>query len=91
MSTNTKTGAFPPCAAAKSSIVFTTLPVRSQSAGVLNSPPIIITVGSLGGGWEANPGGGWEPNPGGGWEPNPGGGWEANPGGGWEANQAGGR
>ena len=57
-STNTSTGALPPWAAAKSSIVLTALPARSQSAGVLNSPPIIITVGSLGGGLVANQAGG---------------------------------
>src|SRR6476469_10937753 len=49
-STKTNTGALPPCAAAKSSIVLTALPARIQSAGVLNSPPTIITVGSGGGG-----------------------------------------
>src|SRR6201996_8873243 len=57
-STNTNTGALPPCAAAKSSIVFAALPARSQSAGVLNSPPIIITVGSGGGGSVAYQAGG---------------------------------
>src|SRR5579875_2117822 len=57
-SANTNTGALPPCAAANSSIVATALPARSQSAGVLNSPPIIITVGSRGGGVLANHAGG---------------------------------
>ena len=38
--------------------VLTALPVRSQSAGVLNSPPIIITVGSGGGGSVAYQAGG---------------------------------
>ena len=38
--------------------VVTALPARSQSAGVLNSPPIIITVGSRGGGSLANHAGG---------------------------------
>src|SRR6516162_1648031 len=57
-STNTNTGALPSCVAAKSSIVFTALPARVQSAGVLNCPPIIITVGSAGGGVLANQSGG---------------------------------
>jgi hypothetical protein len=57
-STNTSTGALPPCARAKSSIVFAALPVRNQSAGVLNSPAIIITVGNFGGGLLANQAGG---------------------------------
>ena len=57
-STKTNTGALPPCRAAKSSIVFAALPARSQSAGVLNSPPIIITVGSGGGGLLENQAGG---------------------------------
>jgi hypothetical protein len=57
-STKTNTGALPPCAAAKSSMVFTALPPRIQSAGVLNSPPIIITVGSRGGGSVAYQAGG---------------------------------
>ncbi|COX96291.1 Uncharacterised protein [Mycobacterium tuberculosis] len=35
-STNTTTGALPLWAAAKSSSVFTALPARAQSAGVLN-------------------------------------------------------
>src|SRR6478736_8651669 len=47
-STNTKTGALPAWVAAKPSMVLIALPVRSQSPGVLNSPPIIITVGSFG-------------------------------------------
>ncbi|CPR07756.1 hypothetical protein BN971_01093 [Mycobacterium bohemicum DSM 44277] len=58
-STNTSTGALPACAAAKSSIVLTALPARVQSAGVLNCPPIIITVGSFGGG--LSPASGWCP------------------------------
>src|ERR1700737_4660069 len=57
-STNTKIGALPRCARAKSSIVLAALPVRSQSAGVLNSPPIIITTGNRGAGWLANHAGG---------------------------------
>src|SRR6201746_1273917 len=57
-STKTSTGAFPWCAAANSSLVLIPLPARSQSAGVLNSPPIIISVGSAGGGFEANQAGG---------------------------------
>src|ERR1700761_7826830 len=57
-STNTRTGALPPCAAAKLSIVPIALPARVQSAGVLNCPPIIITVGSCGGGLLANHSGG---------------------------------
>src|ERR1700737_249272 len=57
-STKTNTGALPSCAAASSSIVFTALPARAQSAGVLNSPPIIITVGSCGGGVLTNHAGG---------------------------------
>ena len=57
-STNTNTGAFPWCVAAYLSMVVMALPARSQSAGVLNSPPIIITVGSFGGGLEANHAGG---------------------------------
>src|ERR1700738_159012 len=47
-STNTNTGALPLCAAAKLSMVPIALPVRGQSDGVLNSPAIIITTGSLG-------------------------------------------
>src|SRR5882672_10495430 len=47
-STNTNTGALPPCAAAKLSMVDMAFPVRGQSDGVLNSPAIIITTGSLG-------------------------------------------
>src|SRR5690349_23057372 len=47
-STNTNTGALPPCSAAKRSIGAIALPVRGQSDGVLNSPAIIITTGSLG-------------------------------------------
>ena len=50
VSTKTNTGALPPCVAAKRSIVLTASPCRIQSAGVLNWPPIIITVGSVGGG-----------------------------------------
>src|ERR1700733_2264971 len=57
-STKTNTGALPPCLAASSSIIFTALPARAQSAGVLNSPPIIITVGSGGGGLLENHAGG---------------------------------
>jgi hypothetical protein len=57
-STNTSTGALPPCAWAKESAMAAALPVRSQSAGVLNSPPIIITTGSLGAGLAANQRGG---------------------------------
>src|ERR1700761_5100701 len=57
-STNTNTGALPPYVAASSSSFFTALPVRNQSAGVLNSPPIIITVGSRSGGLAANHAGG---------------------------------
>src|SRR3981081_1619492 len=57
-STNTNTGAWPLWVAAKSSIVLIALPARVQSAGVLNCPPIIITVGSGGGGLLANHSGG---------------------------------
>src|SRR6201999_2308656 len=57
-STKTNTGALPPCLAASSSIVLAALPARSQSPGVLNSPPIIITVGSGGGGLVENQAGG---------------------------------
>ncbi len=57
-STNTSTGALPPCAAAKSSAVLIALPIRAQSAGVLNSPPIIITAGRGGGGLVAYQAGG---------------------------------
>src|ERR1700758_1114730 len=57
-STKTNTGAFPLCAAARSSIVFTALPARAQSAGGVDFPPIIITVGSCGGGVLANHAGG---------------------------------
>ncbi len=57
-SMNTNIGALPSCAAAKSSIVLTALPARVQSAGVLNCPPIIITVGNGGGGVVANHSGG---------------------------------
>src|ERR1700722_5748781 len=47
-STKTNTGALPPCAAAKLSMVPIAFPVRGQSDGVLNSPAIITTTGSLG-------------------------------------------
>src|SRR5262245_52670416 len=47
-STNTNTGVLPPCAAAKLSMVLIAFPVRGQSDGVLNSPAIIMTTGSLG-------------------------------------------
>src|ERR1700722_19222993 len=57
-STNTSTGALPSCSAANASAVLTTLPARSQSVGVLNSAPIIITTGSRGGGLLANHTGG---------------------------------
>src|ERR1700758_459476 len=57
-STNTNSGALPPCALWKSSIVLAALPVRSQSAGVLNSPAIIITTGNFGGGLLLNHAGG---------------------------------
>lgn len=57
-STNTSTGALPSWAAAKSSMVLMASPARVQSAGVLNCPPIIITVGSGGGGLLANHSGG---------------------------------
>jgi hypothetical protein len=57
-SANTMTGALPWCAAAKASAVATALPARIQSAGVLNSPPIIITTGSRGGGLVAYHAGG---------------------------------
>src|ERR1700739_2302659 len=57
-STNTNSGALPPCAFWKSSMVFAALPVRSQSAGVLNSPAIIITTGNFGGGSLLNQAGG---------------------------------
>src|ERR1700722_12106525 len=53
-STNTSTGALPPCVAAKASSVLTALPARSQSVGVLNSAAIIITAGSRGGGLLTN-------------------------------------
>src|ERR1700712_4109990 len=53
-STKTSTGALPSCDRAKESTIAAALPVRSQSAGVLNSPPIIITTGSLAAGLEAN-------------------------------------
>jgi hypothetical protein len=39
-------------------MVLTALPVRTQSAGVLNSPPIIMIVGSGGGGSVAYQAGG---------------------------------
>src|SRR3984957_13033906 len=58
-STNTSTGALPSCVAAKASAVLTTLPARSQSVGVLNSAPIIITTGRRGGGLLANHTVGW--------------------------------
>jgi len=57
-STNTNTGARPSWIVANSSIVLIALPARVQSAGVLNCPPIIITVGSGGGGLLANHSGG---------------------------------
>ena len=57
-STNTNTGALPPCAAANLSMVAIAFPVRGQSDGVLNSPAIIITTGSFGGGLLANHAGG---------------------------------
>ena len=47
-STNTNTGALPPCSDAKRSMGGIALPVRGQSDGVLNSPAIIITTGSVG-------------------------------------------
>src|SRR3954468_9810897 len=47
-STKTNTGVLPACVAAKLSRVVIALPVRGQSAGVLNSPAIIMTTGSLG-------------------------------------------
>src|ERR1700687_1615301 len=59
-STNISTGALPPCADAKSSAVPTALPARSQSAGVLNAAPIIITTGNRGAGLLANHAGGRE-------------------------------
>src|SRR5277367_2173741 len=57
-STNTNTGALPWCVAANPSMVRTALPARVQSAGVLNCPPIIMMVGSRGGGLLANHSGG---------------------------------
>ncbi|SHW46695.1 Uncharacterised protein [Mycobacteroides abscessus subsp. abscessus] len=45
-STNTMTGAFPPCWLAKASATSTAFPLRIQSLGVLNSPPIIMMVGN---------------------------------------------
>ena len=57
-STKTSTGALPPCVAANWSAMVIALPVRNQSAGVLNSPPIIMTVGNGGGGSVAYQAGG---------------------------------
>src|SRR6476469_5209223 len=57
-STKTSTGALPPWAAANPSATLTALPVRTQSAGVLNSPPIIMIVGRGGGGSVAYQAGG---------------------------------
>src|SRR5262245_60382655 len=57
-STNTNTGALPWWAAANSSIVSIASPAGIQSAGVLYSPPTIITVGRGGGGSVAYQAGG---------------------------------